>query len=941
VTSDYPTEAGAPTDSLVRAIAAAPAYEVRARPAIRLHRGDEVDGLFEIRRELGRGGMGAVYEAYDRDLDRIVALKVHTRPDGEATLRRMRREARAMARVVHPNVLTVHRVGTHQGSLYIAMEYAPRGTLRQWLQQPRTTAQILDLFAEAALGLHAAHRAGLVHRDFKPDNVLIDDEGRPKVADFGLANPASSTAGSSVTDGASPTIDGDNPATMSRQFVGTPAYMAPEQFYGLPLDGRTDQFALCVALHEALYGVRPFDLEPVTGLVLRIEEGMFRELPTPLPRVAPPRVRAVLRRGLQPRASDRFADMGQFVRALQRARTPSQRRRGWAAVGLVALTAGGVWWARTSAPACRDPNAELRGVWDESRRATLRSLGGPDPAAAAAGRVLVSQLDRYAEQWTAQWQDTCTAGNSPAQMSCLHRARGRLLSLVQNVEHIGGSALASATIAVDTLPAPRDCITAEQETPARPEVAALEAEISAYTDERVLGRAVLAIPKLRGALDRALVLEDPRLAALANQQLALALDDGGRPEEATPYYRAAVSDALESGHAVMTALSMSALMSHLAEMGEVDEVRQLRPMLVAVHRRIDDRWIDGLLASDAANYLGILGEYDEAAAQGERAVDIWTKLRGTDSPSTLRALHNLMLVYRRMRRLDEARASAERLVAGTARVLGEHSPQSARAMSLLAEMCAEIGDLECATSYSKRSQEVLEALGAVKPALELELLHSAMVVQKHAGERERALEIGKHIASRSAQLELPANDLAVAQGDVAVTLADLGRFDEALPYALRSRAKFVEALGEDDAMVAYADTILGTLYRQLGDLPQSLAHLQSAADLAARVFPESHAGGINTTIELGHTQLALGRAEAAEASARAALERISATGVRKAQLAEARFLLARALGPESTEARSLAALASAAYGELGPNVAAERAEIEAWLRAAAATEETR
>jgi predicted Ser/Thr protein kinase len=250
---------------------------------------------YEIQRELGRGGMGVVYLARDITLDRLIALKLlHARHD-EAAQARLLREAQVMARLSHPNVVPVFELGDWRGELYLTMELVSGRTLAAWLKAaPRTSAEILSTFIEAGRGLAAAHAAGIVHRDFKPENVLVGHDGRVRVTDFGLSRPGSAVV---LPPFASPLI------TREGALAGTLAYMAPEQLDGKPADERSDQFSFCVALAEALLGARPFEGENWSTLARAHAE---------LPRLKgnlPSRVRKVLQRGLSADPSRRYSSM--------------------------------------------------------------------------------------------------------------------------------------------------------------------------------------------------------------------------------------------------------------------------------------------------------------------------------------------------------------------------------------------------------------------------------------------------------------------------------------------------------------------------------------------------------------------------------------------------------------------------------------------------------
>ena len=217
-------------------------------------------GRYELRAVVGSGGMGVVFEARDPDCDRTVAVKVLRRPgDSSEGTTRLRREGQIMARLTHPNVIRVYDVGVAHGHTFVAMEYVAGGTLHDWLERaPRTPAEIVAVFVDAGRGLAAAHDAGLIHRDFKPANVLVGDDGRVLVTDFGLAR--SSGHGGGEADAAGGLDHRSQRLTLTRQgeIVGTPAYMAPGQLLGGPVDVRADQFSFCVSMWRALFGTAPF-----------------------------------------------------------------------------------------------------------------------------------------------------------------------------------------------------------------------------------------------------------------------------------------------------------------------------------------------------------------------------------------------------------------------------------------------------------------------------------------------------------------------------------------------------------------------------------------------------------------------------------------------------------------------------------------------------------
>jgi WD40 repeat protein/predicted Ser/Thr protein kinase len=294
-------------------------------------------GRFTIVRELGVGGMGVVYVAYDEQLDRRVAVKLLRGADDSAQAQfRLEREAQAMARLQHPNVVTVHEVGTFEGQVFVAMEFVDGQDLRGWLtSRSRSWRAIVEVFAQAGEGLAAAHEAGIVHRDFKPDNVLVGKDGRVRVADFGLAHAFDAPlegAEANASESASKRLE--TSLTRTGAVMGTPAYMPPEQHAGRRTDARSDQFSFCVALWEGLYGRRPFVGRTLPELSLAIAEGRI-EAP-PEDSEVPAWLGALVSRGLSPEPDERWLTMRELLDAI--GRDPGARRRRL----LVGLGVGGM-----------------------------------------------------------------------------------------------------------------------------------------------------------------------------------------------------------------------------------------------------------------------------------------------------------------------------------------------------------------------------------------------------------------------------------------------------------------------------------------------------------------------------------------------------------------------------------------------------------------------
>ncbi|MEM9460413.1 MAG: serine/threonine-protein kinase [Myxococcota bacterium] len=463
--------------------------------------------------EIGRGGMGVVWTAYDPKLDRKVAIKL-LKASARPSVRQQRfiLEAQSLAQLSHPNIVTVHDVDTHDGRLYMAMEYVPGQTLEDWLLGNRSWQEIVDVLIEAGQGLAAAHEAGITHRDFKPSNVLISGEGRVKVLDFGLAkhmHPRGSRDGEdddsrpisldvvSDADGRSKGRDSgimemigkSNRANLTKigRFVGTPAYMAPEQFSMIDpheVGAWTDQFGFAVTLYEALYGQLPFEGHDLYESYENIRFGRIRE---PRDSSVPSWIFRVVHRALQYEPDDRFSSMGMLLEALRA--DPARRRRrllGYAGgAGLLGLAVFGLYKAFVDGQMvpCQVAKSEIEMVWNETVRAEVhQGLSASDRpfAADTAERVTVS-LDHYTDAWVEQHTAICEATQIhgtqseqllDARMSCLHRRRGELGALAKVLATPQEETVEVAVAATAELRRPEPCASvqpgAENERPSDP-----------------------------------------------------------------------------------------------------------------------------------------------------------------------------------------------------------------------------------------------------------------------------------------------------------------------------------------------------------------------------------------------------------------------------------------------------------------------------------------
>jgi serine/threonine protein kinase len=275
-------------------------------------------GRYRLLDQMAGGAMGLVYRAYDPDLDRLVAIKIIRGETSERSRARLLREARSLARFQHPNIVPIYDVGIEGDTIYLVMQHLECVTLRSWLRAaPRSWQEVVQIFIDAGRALAAVHEIGYGHRDFKPDNLVVTADGTVKLVDFGLSKSLSEVGddplGAISGSAPEPTSYGQT-VTRSGAIVGTPAYMAPEQFRQLPADARADQFSFCVALWEAVYGQRPFRAKKTSQLAVRVCSGKIQR-PRRMVSLSPA-LETLLRRGLRPNPEHRYENMDAVVNAL-------------------------------------------------------------------------------------------------------------------------------------------------------------------------------------------------------------------------------------------------------------------------------------------------------------------------------------------------------------------------------------------------------------------------------------------------------------------------------------------------------------------------------------------------------------------------------------------------------------------------------------------------
>jgi tetratricopeptide (TPR) repeat protein/predicted Ser/Thr protein kinase len=815
---------------------------------------------------IGTGGIGVVYAAYDPDLDRKVALKL-LRPGSRITPRferrraRLVREAQALARLSHPHVVPVYDVGVYDDRVFVAMEFVEGATLRRWLRErPRVASEILDKYLQAGRGLAAAHAADIVHRDFKPDNVLVGDDGRVRVLDFGLATPTPLDASSSgrlpTTDPMTRSSSGtqrlgmlDDPITSHGQVMGTPAYMAPEQARGEPPDARADQYSYCVSLWEAISGERPKPREGSSEPIsLRRRESMVD---------VPSHVLRTLERGLDPNPQARFPDMHSLLAALERRRWSARR---WALVGVgsglaLSLAIGVAREADAPISPCTGAEARLAGVWDESIRTDLRErLQLPGQAKGQDWLAVERQLDRWAKAWVDARTEACQATHERAEqsatlldmrMACLDRQAVTIAALTESLAapfdrgHTLEGRLELALTAAFELPDPRDC-----------EAAALldqklirEGELG---DEWDLPEQRSNLARARGlahthASDEALALarvvereasrdEQPVLAAEATLLIGTLHHQSGELDEAESFLRRAVFSAQAVGHDALTVEGCAALIELQIERGRLALAVDWVDLGEATLQRLGgDTRLEAMLRRAKAKLAREHSDYASALVEQEQVVVLSERLHGRDHVEVAEALTELAGAQVRVNQFDEAQVSIDRALAILTRELGDQHPRYADALNRYGSLQHIRGDDRAALiSHDQALTILLAAHGPEHPSVawtynDMAIAHDSLAeytLALDALERARTILLAAHGPAHAKLGSILLN--------IGTLEHRLGRDDEALA-TLREAADIVEQeLGEHHATHGFIHNTLGGVLFDRGDLEAALREYRSA-----------------------------------------------------------------------------------------------------------------
>ena len=857
-------------------------------------------GRYRVVERIAGGAMGVVYRAIDPTLDRPVAVKV-VRDQTAASRARLEQEARLAAKLAHPNVVTIYDAGAvDEDEVFVAMEYVEGETLAEWMRTRRSPREVLGVFLQAARGLAAAHAAGLVHRDFKPQNVLVGKDGRVRVADFGLARRSGDLTAPALASGTPPSTDSQASVTRPGAIIGSPRYMAPEQHRGQIADASSDQFAFCVALYEAVYGARPFRGDTLEELAAEVIAG--RVTAPPRGARAPAWLRDAILRGLGTDRARRFASMDALATALARGRA---RRwvRGTVAIAAAAAVLALAGWqvhAHRKLAACRDAGAEVRAILDDGEAASLQrafeATGAPFAASSAQRTVAV--LRRYTGTLADAVEGACRvdepAALADARGKCLAGHVAALRAVVRSLEHPDAGAvhraIENAWSAIDRTPCSDDTVLLA----------------SGRADRSLTPLQVEKLGEAQGMLEAGLAndgiaIVEPVLAAAkasgdqagelaASLRLAQLEAFAGRGADAVPLLHRVVTLAEALGADADAAGAYSLLAGNLDPHADAATRHQYIELARAKLARtgISGGALDVKLSLIEEQLLRDEFQFAKAEAAGRRAIELAAREYGDEHPTLGVAYGELGLTLQGLGRGKDELDADRHAVSLLERALGPDHPTVANAQLNLASALVEAGQLAEARELLVRCDAVYtQALGADHPVRGRVLVNLAEIdkLQHRFDAGRRETEAALAIVERTSGPE------SVDAGDVHMELAEV----------IGASEHYAEAVPEAERSVHILETALGP----------------------------NHPHVLNPLLVLAELQLSSGRAADAIPTAEHALAILA--GHPDNELAEPRMLLARALWDghgDRARARALAEQARAAQGDLG---GITREQIDAWL----------
>lgn len=915
------------------------------RTPLRLDVGDQV-GRYVIVSRLGSGSMGMVYGAFDPKLGRRVALKLlHETGDRTRAHDRLLSEAQATARLAHPNVVSVHDVGEHEGRVFLAMEYVEGQTLRRFVADNRPHwREIVRMYIEAGRGLAAAHDKDLVHRDFKPDNVMVDGSGRVRVMDFGLAMPA---------DDPSSASEGDLEAAVAsrKRMAGTPAYMAPEQFEGGIIGPHTDQFAFCIALYEALHGERPFAGSSAAELARTVTVGERR----PVPRSpAPASIGRALARGLSGRPPDRYPSMRELLADLQP--TPvGQRALRWIIGGLVLTGAASAVGLRVAEARqerrCEDEAAVADAVWNDTRREETHEaiLASKMTYAEPVARSVESSFDDLLGRWKQVRLDVCVERHVDESLSptlasraaeCLESDLDAFDGVLERIAAGERSLVGRIAFSVASLEGPERCGSEAWLEHAPPPDGALEELAEGLARARVsrsLEDWADAEQRARELLVEAREAEAIEYVASAQLILCATHVHHGRYSQARASGVEALTLSLATGafHTAYRA-GWNLAINEASDGRDPDQARSWLRLSAALLRRAGVKESAHPWATHHAREAYVFLEarrYREARESLDLALALQQSALGENHPLTveLRGLYG---------RLDASQGRYEDALATYREVARAYEDQFGPGSTRVADVRANAARV--LALQGKTSEAVAEHRDVVRLCEEVEgpdgdVTGRSLVALAgsllEAGEEEEAERTFRR-AVAIFETHRPDNDLglATARVQLGITLYRKGLYADARKLLEPAVAHLRRARGEQDIDVARVMVALGYIALGEGNEAQARAILRRASPAAAVAHRTDPALGTRLELALGALAERLDEPGEAlthyEAAASLIVDRETGYDLASAQWGIARMLQSLQREPERAQLAKNAAL-RALEGDDGAPALALRETIAA------------
>ena len=829
-------------------------------------------GRYVILSGLGEGGMGVVYAAYDPELDRKVAVKVLRERLGDAAELRARLlcEAQAMARLSHPNVVAVYDVGRFEDKVFVAMEFIDGRTLGQWLKEkPRSWREVLAVFREAGKGLFAAHSAGLIHRDFKPGNVLVGKDESVKVTDFGLAftPPSSPTLAPAAMNSETPSGTGPpNGGGAPGHVAGTPAYMAPEQLRGETLDARADQYSYCVALYEAFTREHPAEATTFATLASQLEQQHKNNAIIQVPKGAgvPGWVLSPVLRGLSVERAERFDNMGALLKALEEPRSPWKRVA--AAMAIAAVVVSSIVGYRVAAHRqsliCRGAEEKLSGIWDPTREEAIHQafLSTSKPYATNAFRGVKRALDAQTQAWVAMHTEACQATRLRGEqsealldlrMGCLWNRLEEMRALTDLFAKADAQVVESAVDATSSLTTIRSCadVTALASPQKMPENSGARAAVEKLNPTLAQARALLDTGKYSEGLSLARdaaaqareigfhPIEAEALLLLSNLQAR----SGDHRSSAQTLQESALSAEI-GRHDEVRAKAWTSLVQTLATLGQFDEAQQwARRAASLVERLKNPLELNAHLESSIGMLLHKQGKYDEAVGRFKRALELSEKAKGSEDSAVAAQLNKLGIATKDQGKYDEALSFYRRALEISEKRQGPDHPEVANAMSNIGNVLRRQGKREAALDAHRRALEIREkAIGANSPLVATSLLNIGSVL-KEQGRYPEALQYDRRALEIHERAFGPASiQLVSVLTNLGNLSHEMGEIEEALAYARRALAIQEKVLGPEHVDIAHTLNNLGGILHQAHDFKSARQYLERSLAIEEKLLDREH-----------------------------------------------------------------------------------------------------